>query len=63
MSNMTLHILCAAGSLTLGTGTSTAQVDEGNTAIVCFDITSSATALGCDLTVTLSTVNGKAEGS
>ena len=38
----------------------TSSTDEGNDAQVCVSITSSATGLGCDLTVDLSTSNGKA---
>ena len=40
---------------------SNASVAEGDMASVCVSITSSsATSLGCDLTVTLATTDGKA---
>ena len=43
------------------TASSTATVPEGDMASVCITISSStATALGCDLTVTLTTADGKA---
>ena len=43
------------------TASSTATVPEGDIATVCITISSStATALGCDLTVTLTTADGKA---
>ena len=39
---------------------SDASVAEGGMASVCVSISSSATSLGCDLTVTLTTADGKA---
>ena len=39
---------------------SIASVTEGDMASVCVSISSSATSLGCDLTVTLTTADGKA---
>ena len=39
---------------------SNASVAEGDMASVCVSISSSATSLGCDLTVTLTTADGKA---
>ena len=42
------------------TMSSTATVPEGGMASVCITISSTATSLGCDLTVTLTTADGKA---
>ena len=39
---------------------SDASVTEGDMASVCVSISSTATSLGCDLTVTLTTADGKA---
>ena len=39
---------------------SSASVAEGDVATICINISSTATSLGCDLTVTLTTADGKA---
>ena len=50
----------AVGTLMFDTVNSDALVTEGDMASVCVSISSSATSLGCDLTVTLTTADGKA---
>ena len=55
-----LLLQSAAGTLVFDTGSSTARVPEGDMASVCINISSTATSLGCDLTVTLTTADGKA---
>ena len=50
----------AVGSVVFDTESSTARVAEGDMASVCVNISSTATSLGCNLTVTLTTADGKA---
>ena len=50
----------AVGTLVFDTVNSDASVAEGGVAHVCVSISSSATSLGCDLTVTVTTADGKA---
>ena len=48
-------------SVAVGTAGSTASVAEGNTASVCVEIISpTATTLGLDISVTLTSIDGKA---
>ena len=62
---VTKCLLCfsAVGTLIFDTGSSTASVEEGDEATVCISISSAtATDLGFDLIVSLTTVDGKAVG-
>ena len=48
------------GTLVFDVVNSDVSVAEGDMASVCVSISSSAASLGCDLTVTLTTADGKA---
>ena len=55
-----IPLLSPVGTLMFDTVNSDALVTEGDMASVCVSISSSTTSLGCDLTVTLTTADGKA---
>ena len=57
-----LHLLFTVGTLVFDDQSSTASVAEGENATVCISITSSATTLGCDLTINLTNTDSKAIG-